>query len=173
VPEYIIPTTVPPNQPSWARWGWRIDLVDWINFEIYEVEPYNVGAPYMAGHGVAQVQRYSDELNSAYEGVGIGFVNTWKPGNRVKDMRFLTWNGFAEVRAWLNEPGVIVFEAQWTKKAYDLVAEICALTAWFLILRGSGAFQGQLEPQPGMAPSVPPFWLPPGELPPLPTATIS
>jgi RHS repeat-associated protein len=25
--EYTIPTTVPPNMPSWARWGWRIDLI--------------------------------------------------------------------------------------------------------------------------------------------------
>jgi hypothetical protein len=142
------------------------------NFEIYEVEPYKAGAPYAAGHGKAQVQRYLDELNNAYGGVGIGYVNAWKPGRQVAPMNFLTWNGFAEVDAWWNEPGVIVFEARWTQKAYDLVAEICALTAWYLILRGAGAFQKQPLPQPGMAPGIPPYWLPLDELQPEPTPTI-
>jgi RHS repeat-associated protein len=164
VPEYIIPTTVPPYMPSWARWGWRVDLADWNNYEIYEVEPTNVGAPYMAGHGREQVKRYLDELNNAYGGIGIGLVHNWEPGKRVGRINFLTSDGFVEVNAWLNEPGVIVFEAHWTQKALEFAAVMCLTLSGLRMLRGLP--RGILEPQPA---TLPP-WLSPDLFPPMPTA---
>jgi RHS repeat-associated protein len=162
--EYTIPTTVPPNMPSWARWGWRIDLISFANHEIYEVELTNVGAPYMTGHGPAQVQRYLNELNHAYAGVGIAYWNDWRPGRRVRDIRFLTWDSFAEVHAWWNVPGVILFEAHWTQKALDAVAVICLTLSGLRLMRQIP--QGRpLQPQPA---TLPP-WLSPDLFPPMPT----
>ncbi len=83
-PEYILPFTVPPNKP--ARQGKRIDLVDWNNFEIYEVEE-DKGGYFPPGHGPDQINTYLNLLNTANNGHG-GVVNNWNPGNRVGRERF-------------------------------------------------------------------------------------
>ncbi len=151
--------------------------MDWINYEIYEVESRTLaGAGGVAGtarHGAPQVQRYLDELNNAYGGVGIGYRNDWRPGNRVGPVDFTAWNGFLQVHAELDlkHPGVIVYDTWLSKKAYEVIVEICAIAVWIAILKGANLPQGGLQPgglqnQPA---GVPPYWLPPGQPGPTPT----
>jgi RHS repeat-associated protein len=99
-PEFIIPPTVPPAPRGPGRWGLRIDLTDFKNFEIYEVEPYS-GGVYPLGHGPAQVNRYLQILNQAYNGTGVSFVHNWNPGRQVVEKRFYADpTQFVFVHAW-------------------------------------------------------------------------
>lgn len=135
VPEYVIPSTIPAGPPRWPgqRRGQRVDLADFKNFAIYEVEPYNSNGVYPAGHGPSQVQTYLNILNSAHGGIGTAFVNQWQPGGPVGDERFSMYSGLVDVRAWWDQPGLIVFEAKWNRqRVRQLVTDFCkaAFLVW-------------------------------------------
>lgn len=160
IPEYIIPTTLPANRPSWGRWGWRIDLINLASFEIYEVEPYEgVARP---GHGVEQVQRYLDELNNTGD-----YIQQFRAGGYVDSLSFETW-GLIEVSAWWYEPGVIVYEDRINQKRLSEACEAVVITFLLYYLAGTGSFQsGRLQTQPS---TIMPGLLTPGDwyLPPTP-----
>ena len=112
-PEYILPFTIPANKPSWARRGKRIDLIDFVNFEIYEVEQ-DQGGYFPPGHGPEQINEYLDLLNTANGGIGWAFVNQWKPGSRpLRPLEVSVMDGLIDVYARLDySPGIIVYKTQ-------------------------------------------------------------
>jgi len=160
-PTYAIPGTGP-TMPPWAQslgwlWQWKVDLIDELVPEFYEVE--SVQSARAPGHGVQQILRYQAALNAAN---ARGWSN-WMPGTRAAGPLQLPLDPINDVVAELEEPGLIVYRIEPNLKRALVEAEVVCLSWLAYQIQKLGHVLQGLEVLPSIpSPVLPIFIFPPG-----------